>query len=66
VKKKIKIRKAIKNKILLYFSKLKLMKNYAKLNLNYSKTLFLKQPKILELYVQEKKDLDLKAVVSIE
>ena len=42
------------------------MKNYAKLNLNYFKTLFLKQLKILELYAQEKKDLDLKVVASIE
>ena len=56
----------ISNKILLYFLKLKLMINYAKLNLNCSKTLYLKQLKILELYVQVKKVLDLKEVHSIE
>ena len=56
----------IKNKILLSFSILKLMINYAKLNSNYSKTPYLKQLKILELYAQVKKVLDLKEVHSIE
>ena len=56
----------IKNKTLLSFSILKLKINCVKLNLNYFQTLYQKQLKILELYAQVKKVLDLKEVHSIE